>query len=124
MTVTVDRLAEYVGADPAGEYVDLLGNCLAEAAALVTGHLGRLAGFTVENGTWTWAPDDPVEGPPVPILDRAHLEVSADLFMRRNAPHGIINEQNGYGYGGDAIRINRDPMAPAYPLLSAWAVPF
>lgn len=58
-------------------------------------------------------------GVPQSSLDRAVLEVGADLFYRRMARNGIAS------FEGDAIqpqRINRDPMTAAYPFLRPYLV--
>lgn len=58
-------------------------------------------------------------GVPTSSLERAVLEVGADLFYRRMARNGIAS------FEGDAIqpqRINRDPMSAAYPFLRPYLV--
>lgn len=105
MTVTLSDVQVYVGAE-ADEHVDLLTNCLAEAGAMVTKFVG---GSLV----------------PEAILDRATLEVAADLFNRREAPNGITNAQYATADGFAAgMRINRDPMAAAYEILRRWVLPW
>lgn len=52
--------------------------------------------------------------PPV-VLQQATLLVAAELFQRRNAPNGIAQFATPDGYSG--IRVARDPMLSAYPLL-------
>lgn len=63
---------------------------------------------------------------PANILDRAYLEVGADLFNRRSAPNGVVNQQfaTADGIGTTGIRISRDPMAAAYKLLGRWVLPW
>ena len=119
MTATTSRLASYVGAQET-EYGELLADCLAEAQALVDQFNRK------RNPAWDGT-DPAVEqyvpsAAPEAVVDRAVIEVGADLFNRRNAPNGIVNGQFA-NYGGDqaaAVRINRDPMAPAYPILRRW----
>lgn len=105
MTIALETLQEYVGSE--GEYSSLLTDCLAEAEALVNKYVGEA---------------------PVPeaILDRATLEVAADLFNRRNAPNGIVSQQYATvdGMAMGAVRIARDPMAAAYKLLQRWVLPW
>jgi hypothetical protein len=54
------------------------------------------------------------------ILDRAQLLVAAEMFHHDKAPNGIVNQQydTADGTGVTPIRIGRDPLAPAYPLLA------
>jgi len=51
---------------------------------------------------------------PLTILERAYLEVGSELFHRRSAPNGVAQFTT---LDGSAIRIARDPMVGAYPLL-------
>lgn len=116
MTVTSTDLATYVGAGQ-DEYADLLADCLLEAVALVEKYLT----------TGTDDAGQPIlASVPEAIQDRAVKEVAADLFNRRNAPNGIVQQQFATtdGYGTTAMRINRDPMAPAYPILRRWVLPW
>lgn len=116
MAVTSTKLATYVGASE-DEYTELLADCLSEAQALVDKF----------NRKW----DDVVAGyvpsdAPTAVVDRAILEVAADLFNRRNAPNGIVNGQFA-NFGGDqaaAVKIARDPMEAAYPILRRWVAPW
>lgn len=100
MAVDLASLRQYVGASE-GEADVLLQGCLEEAVALVDQYAGGAA-------------------VPLVILDRAYTEVAADLFNRRNAPNGVINQQFALEGGGQAVRIARDPMAAAYKLLQRW----
>lgn len=92
MAALLDRLRGYVnttgGDDP------VLVASLSEASALI--------------GAYTAGSEIPKE-----IADRATLEVASELFHRRNAPHGVAQ----WGADGEPIRVSRDPMTPAYPLL-------
>lgn len=72
--------------------------CLAESIELVD----RLIGTNVV---------------PSAIKDRAYLETGADLFNRKNAPNGISQFAD---FGGEAIRINRDPLVQARALLKGF----
>lgn len=79
---------------------DFADACQLEAAALVDDHIGDAVVPTV-------------------LRDRAVLEVGADLFYRRAARNGIVS----FGSGVEAasvVRINRDPMTQAYPLLAPY----
>ena len=90
-----DDLKAYVGAsDSDNAFVN---DCWSEATALVVAFVG----------TATVNAD---------ILQRAKIECGSELFHRRSAPNGIA--QFATLDGGSAVRINRDPMTPAYPLLT------
>lgn len=107
MAVELAELRSYVGADPTDGLDSLLTSCLSEALLLVEKFVGPR----------------PV---PSPIRDRAVTEVAADLFNRRNAPHGVMNQQYTTidGPGVEAVRISRNPMTAAYPILRPWVRPF
>ncbi|MGF6821179.1 hypothetical protein M2317_000065 [Microbacterium sp. ZKA21] len=75
------------------------GACWAQAAALVAQHVGAVS-------------------VPAAILERATLEVGAELFHRRDTKNGV--SQFASPDTGAAIRIARDPMVAAYPLLAAF----
>lgn len=96
MTVLPADLLDYVGA--ATGDTDFVTACLAEAAALISVYVG---GAEV----------------PEPILDRATKEVGADLFHRRAAKNGIAQFATT---DGAPVRINRDPMTAAYPILKRY----
>lgn len=78
--------------------------CAAEASELVTQYV---TGVTRE------IPDA--------ILDRATLEVGSELFHRRQAPNGVAQFSS---LDGAPVRVARDPMVGAYPLLSRYVVGF
>lgn len=117
MAVTLADLKLHVGATE-DDYDAMLADHLLEAQALV----GKYA------KAWDETTETFVSHPSIPeaVLDRAVLEVAADLFNRRNAPNGIMNQQfattDGVGYG--AVRIARDPMAAAYKILARWVLPW
>lgn len=96
MAVTVQTLAGYVNADATAE-ATYLASVLAEATALVDAYVGEA---TV----------------PPSILDRATLEVGSELFHRRQAPNGVA--QFASEQGAQPLRIARDPMVGAYPILN------
>lgn len=52
---------------------------------------------------------------PSAIVDRAVLEVGSELYHRKQAPNGIA--QFATADGQSAIRVARDPMIAAYPIL-------
>lgn len=58
-------------------------------------------------------------GVPAPALNRAVLEVGADLFYRRQARNGIASFD---GMEAQPMRLNRDPMSAAYPFLRPFLV--
>jgi len=95
--VTVEQIREYVGAS--ANDADFLAGCLAESEALVT----RFAGE--------------VEVPEA-IIDRAVIEVASELFHRRQAPNGVA--QFATVDGSSPIRVARDPLVAAYPILTPW----
>lgn len=55
---------------------------------------------------------------PAKVLDRARIEVGQELFSRRAAPNGIA--QFATMDGSNAVRVARDPMVGAYPLLQPY----
>lgn len=126
MAVTITSLAAHVGTAP-GEATELLTSCLAEADALVAKYNVRESWVTgATPGTSVRVPGVYVatDAPEV-IVDRAVIEVAADLFHRRNAPNGIVNAQfAGFDGAPAAVRISRDPLAPAYPILRRWVTPW
>jgi len=71
--------------------------CADEAVALVNGFLGT-----------------DVELVPASVLNLAYIQVGSELFNRRKAPNGIAQFS---ALDGSAIRVARDPMVAAYPLL-------
>jgi hypothetical protein len=78
-----------------------LEQCWEEAAELVTKHVGAAS-----------VPDA--------IFFRATLEVGSELYNRRAAPNGIVQFAD---FNAPAIRIARDPMVGAYPLLRPYMGP-
>ena len=51
---------------------------------------------------------------PLVIVNRAIIEVGSELYNRRQAPNGISQFAAN---DGSAIRVARDPMVAAYPIL-------
>lgn len=97
MILTAADLLTYVGAKDA--QLVFVTQCWDEAVVLVTAYV------------------DPVMIPEE-ILDRAIQEVGAELFNRKSAKNGIA--QFG-AVDGQPVRIARDPMVAAYPLLDRFA---
>jgi len=56
---------------------------------------------------------------PESVVARAVLEVGADLYYRKASRNGVV--QLG-GVDPQLFRLNRDPMAAAYPLLRRYLV--
>ena len=52
---------------------------------------------------------------PAIVLKRAKIECGSELFHRRSAPNGVA--QFATLDGGSAVRVARDPMVGAYPIL-------
>lgn len=98
MSEMTTRLAAYVGGVPVSDFLE---KCADEAAALVAGHIGQTASV------------------PKDIRDRAILEVAAELYHRKSAPNGIKNFADGFD-GATAIRVARDPLVAARPLLAPY----
>lgn len=88
------QLKAYVGAPSSDD--TFVTACWDEATALVTKFVGTK---TV----------------PATVLLRAKIECGSELFHRRSAPNGIA--QFATLDGGSAVRVARDPMIAAYPLL-------
>lgn len=97
--MSAEVLAQYVGAN-AGDSA-FVASCWAEAEALVAAFVGEA-------------------DIPSAVLDRATLETGSELFHRRQAPNGVMQFQT---LDGSAIRVARDPMTPAYPLLVPYVGP-
>lgn len=99
MTVSdlTTRLAAYVGDVPVDDY---LRSCVTEATSLVGSQVGSVT-----------IPQD--------VHDRAVMEVAAELFHRRSAPNGIKSFADGLD-GASAIRVARDALVAARPLLAPY----
>ncbi len=94
------NLQSYVGApDSDATYVE---ECFDEATALVEAYIGTI---------------DPVSAIPTIIVERATLEVGSELYHRRQAPNGVAQFST---IDGSPIRVARDPMLGAYPLLQRY----
>lgn len=90
-------LKDYVGSTtPDDAFVS---ECWDEATALVTKFVGTA---TVD----------------ADVLNRAKIECGSELFHRRSAPNGIA--QFATLDGGSSVRVARDPMIAAIPILLPW----
>jgi hypothetical protein len=96
--VTWTDLKQFVGAhDDDDAYVT---SCFDTAVTLVEGFIGTKV-------------------VPLSIKDRAVLITGSELFHQRNAPQGIAQFA---ATDGAPIRVARDPMVGAYPLLARFMV--
>ncbi|MCU1530119.1 MAG: hypothetical protein JWP75_3882 [Frondihabitans sp.] len=96
-------LQAYVGLgdDPSAFDVALCASAWEAAEALVTQFVG--------------ASDVPEE-----VLDRAYLEVGSELYHRKNAPNGVAQFST---FDAAPIRVARDPMVAARPILASFLTP-
>jgi hypothetical protein len=92
-----DDLKAYVGA-PASDDA-FVADCWTEASALVA----KFVGTATVNAD---------------VLNRAKIECGSELYHRRSAPNGIA--QFATLDGSSSVRVARDPMIAAAPLLVAW----
>jgi|GEM_PF-957498 len=100
-TPLIDRLTAYVkGGATSVSTADAgyIQACLDEAMALVDNECGTAS-----------------EQVPDAVLDRAYIEVGSELYNRQSAPNGISQFTAG---DGSAIRVARDPMVAARPMLA------
>lgn len=93
---TAEELRTYVGA-PASDDA-FVAACLEQATSLVTQYV-----------SFATVPAD--------IVSRATLECGSELFHRRSAPNGIAQFATP---DSAPIRVARDPMVGAYPILRPW----
>ena len=56
---------------------------------------------------------------PVSVRELAILKCGAEMFNQKAAKNGVMNQA---GYDGSPVRIARDPMVAAYPVLAPWVV--
>lgn len=105
-TVSEQDLADYVGAT-ADDYI---GDCVGVADAMVTTFLA---------GHCLIGDDDEPDGIPGDVVDRAVLEVGSELYHRKNAPNGVAQFAT---MDAPPIRIARDPMVAARPILAAYVL--
>lgn len=89
-------LKDYVGApDSDDAFVE---TCYTNASSMVTVYIGETE-------------------VPANIVTRAVLEVGSELYHRRSAPNGVAQFST---FDGSPIRIARDPMVGAYPILNRY----
>lgn len=101
MAVTLEQAKQYVNPGSTTTQDDAyIQDCLDEATDMVTA-------FTADQTI------------PTVAFDRAVKEVLSELYHRRNAPNGIAQFSQ---YDGGPIRVARDPMVGAYPILSRYMV--
>lgn len=60
---------------------------------------------------------------PQVILDEATLLVAVEKHNQDKAPNGVLNVQWDDGTGATPIKVTRDPLTPAYPILSRYVAP-
>lgn len=100
------RLAPFIGLGGVQDPPKTLfvNECAAEAVDLIEHYIGDARGI------------------PESVLTRAALEVAADLYHRRTARNGIAGFDESE-IGSSPMRINRDPLAPARPILAPFLGP-
>lgn len=105
-TIVGQRLAPFIGLGAVQDPPKTLfvNECAAEAVDLIEHYIG------------------PARGIPDSVLTRAALEVAADLYHRRTARNGIAGFDESE-IGSSPMRINRDPLAPARPILAPFLGP-
>lgn len=110
---TAAELAEYVGSPNPEE--PALDDALATADALVSEYIYAHEDYYLYKEP---APVEihPTSGVPQAVKDRAVLEVAAELYHRKNTKNGIA--QFAVPDMASPIRIARDPMVAAYPILN------
>lgn len=86
-------------------YVDALGDDVAYAATSAAEAAELVGDFVGEGNPFNV---------PAKVLARAILEVGADLYYRKASRNGVVGLD---GVDPQPFRLNRDPMAAAYPLL-------
>ena len=92
--MTAADLKDYLKASPVDDA--FIESCYSQAESLVSGYIGNSV-----------VPDQAVQ--------RAVLEVGAELFNRRDTRNGISSQfASGDGSG---LRVRNDPLTPAYPYL-------
>lgn len=95
----LERATKYVEAIGVDEETEVA-SALTEARALVEGHCGTSLARV-----------------PEPSFERAVIEVTAELFYRKNSRNGVMD------LGGSDLqpfRIRNDPMRAAYPFLNPY----
>jgi hypothetical protein len=109
MTVSASDLSAYLGPlDPS--YAEFVGDCATQANALVAGLIGSQMSALVGSDT---APA--IVTVNQTLIDRATLEVGAELFNRRDTKNGFAQFA---GTGDNAVRVRIDPLIPARAILA------
>lgn len=98
MSVTVEQLQNYVGTKEVGAFIE---GCLTSAGTLVNNYVKTAA-------------------VPATIREQAVLIVASELFHRRSAPNGVAQFAS---MDGSPVRIAKDPMNAAYPILLPFVRP-
>lgn len=104
MTVTKEQVRTKINASARAVTDDEIQAAIDVAMALVNAHV------------------DQAEVPPE-VLDRAVLLVAVEQINQDKAPNGVLNQVYDTGLGEEArlpVRVGRDPMKPAYPVLDPW----
>lgn len=102
MTVDATKLRNHAHAGP--QITDEeLNDCLESAAELLKELIGRKV-------------------VPPKTYDRALLLVANEQLQQDLAPNGLLNQQFDNGTEAIPIRIGRDPLTPAYPILEPFGV--
>ena len=116
MPVTDVELMEEVGADPSR--IKELQRCVSVALPLLVRHVFG----DVDQSEFDLTAALGEKRLPVEVWDEAHLVAAAEIFHQRKAPNGVLNQQYSTGDGSAAVpvRISRDPLKPAYPILRPW----
>jgi hypothetical protein len=95
--MSAESLAEYVRSN--ADDSAFLESCWAQASALIAKHVGSAE-------------------VPAEVLEGATLTVASEIYHRRQAPSGISQFATP---GTQApVRLARDPMTQAYPVLAPW----
>lgn len=102
MATTNTDLATYVQGDLTSD-APFLTRCVTEAGELVA---RRVASEVV----------------PATVVDRAVLEVAADLYYRRRSRNGVSTFDGQDGMP-EPMRISRNPMLAAQPILDPYLAP-
>lgn len=104
MTINAGQVRDAIGASPAAVSDTKIQAAIEVAYELVKKYVGDAA-------------------VPSEVKDRAALIASVEQINQENAPNGVLNQTYDLGTGDIAstpVRIGRDPMKPAYPILDPW----
>lgn len=102
MTVSVQQVSDYVGAEPTE--VNDVARCLNAAVVLISAYIGS-----------TVIPTD--------ILDQCTLDVAFNLYMRQTSVSGSPSQMT-FDAPGMGNLVPRDPLTIVYPLLNRYVMPF